>query len=83
MDERQVEALVARLPRDRTIVIYCACPNEVSAAVLAKRLRQHDFEDVLPLRGGLEAWRAAGHPLVALGPAAAVAPPPKGNTIAA
>ncbi|UYC10421.1 VTT domain-containing protein [Xanthomonas sp. CFBP 8445] len=83
VDERQVEALVARLPRDRTIVIYCACPNEVSAAVLAKRLRQHDFEDVLPLRGGLEAWRAAGHPLVALGPAAAVAPPPKGNTIAA
>ncbi|MRG99714.1 hypothetical protein GIY21_05345 [Xanthomonas sontii] len=83
VDDRQVDALVARLPRDRRIVIYCACPNEVSAAILAKRLRQHAFEDVLPLRGGLDAWRAAGHPLVALDAAAAVAPPPKGDTIAA
>ncbi|MCW0410876.1 DedA family protein/thiosulfate sulfurtransferase GlpE [Xanthomonas sacchari] len=83
VDDRQVDALVARLPRDRRIVIYCACPNEVSAAILAKRLRQHDFEDVLPLRGGLDAWRAAGHTLVALDAAAAVAPPPKGDTIAA
>ncbi|MCW0422102.1 DedA family protein/thiosulfate sulfurtransferase GlpE [Xanthomonas sacchari] len=83
VDDRQVDALVARLPRDRRIVIYCACPNEVSAAILAKRLRQHAFEDVLPLRGGLDAWRAAGHPLVVLDAAAAVAPPPKGDTIAA
>ncbi|AJC48010.1 DedA family protein/thiosulfate sulfurtransferase GlpE [Xanthomonas sacchari] len=83
VDDRQVDALVARLPRDRRIVIYCACPNEVSAAILAKRLRQHAFEGVLPLRGGLDAWRAAGHPLVALDAAAAVAPPPKGDTIAA
>ncbi|MCW0447692.1 DedA family protein/thiosulfate sulfurtransferase GlpE [Xanthomonas sacchari] len=83
VDDRQVDALVARLPRDRRIVIYCACPNEVSAAILAKRLRQHAFEDVLPLRGGLDAWRAAGHPLAALDAAAAVAPPPKGDTIVA
>ncbi|MDY4340341.1 DedA family protein/thiosulfate sulfurtransferase GlpE [Xanthomonas sp. LF07-6] len=83
VDDRQVDALVARLPRDRRIVIYCACPNEVSAAILAKRLRQHAFESVLPLRGGLDAWRAAGHPLVAVDAAAAVAPPPKGDAIAA
>lgn len=83
VDDRHVEAIVAMLPRGRRIVIYCACPNEVSAAVLAKRLRQRDFEDVLPLRGGLEAWRAAGHPVIALDADAPAAPPFPGNRIAA
>ena len=46
-----------------TVVIYCSCPNEISAAVLAKRLRKLGFADVRPLRGGIDAWREAGHPV--------------------
>ncbi|MBN6152184.1 DedA family protein/thiosulfate sulfurtransferase GlpE [Xanthomonas sp. AmX2] len=66
VDDRRIDDIVQALPRDRKIVIYCACPNEVSAAVLAMRLRQHHYDDVVPLRGGLEAWRAAGYAVMTL-----------------
>ena len=43
------------------MVIYCACPNEYTAAKLAKALVQHGFKRVRPLQGGIDAWIAAGH----------------------
>lgn len=46
-------------PRDE-VVVYCDCPNEVSAAVLARELQRRGFRRVRPLAGGFEAWRAAG-----------------------
>jgi rhodanese-related sulfurtransferase len=49
------------LPRDRDIVLYCTCPNEASAAQVAKLLMTHGFKRVRPLHGGLDAWIAAGH----------------------
>jgi membrane protein DedA with SNARE-associated domain/rhodanese-related sulfurtransferase len=51
------------LPPDREVVLYCACPNEVSAAKVAKQLKAAGFRRVRPLAGGIEAWRAAGYPL--------------------
>ncbi|WP_454831488.1 DedA family protein/thiosulfate sulfurtransferase GlpE [Pseudoxanthomonas wuyuanensis] len=59
-DERKLEGILQTYPRQQKIVIYCACPDEVSAAWMAARLREHRFIDVLPLRGGIDAWRAAG-----------------------
>jgi membrane protein DedA with SNARE-associated domain/rhodanese-related sulfurtransferase len=49
------------LPRDRDIVLYCSCPNEASAARVAKTLMSHGFTRVRPLAGGLDAWIAAGY----------------------
>ncbi len=60
------EAHVADLPRDREIILYCSCPNEASAAQVAKLLMNHGFVRVRPLLGGLEAWIAAGLPVEAL-----------------
>jgi membrane protein DedA with SNARE-associated domain/rhodanese-related sulfurtransferase len=54
---RQLE----QLPRDREIVLYCTCPNEASAAQVAKVLLNHGFRHVRPLQGGLDAWIAAGY----------------------
>jgi membrane protein DedA with SNARE-associated domain/rhodanese-related sulfurtransferase len=51
------------LPPDREVELYCACPNEVSAAKVAKQLKAAGFRRVRPLAGGIEAWRAAGYPL--------------------
>lgn len=48
------------------VVVYCACPNEYTAARLAKALMQHGFERVRPLRGGIEAWKEAGFPVEAV-----------------
>jgi membrane protein DedA with SNARE-associated domain/rhodanese-related sulfurtransferase len=57
------ESHVKELPRDREIILYCACPNEASAAQVAKLLIDAGFMRVRPLLGGLEAWIAAGHPV--------------------
>jgi membrane protein DedA with SNARE-associated domain/rhodanese-related sulfurtransferase len=57
----QVGAHVRDLPRDRDIVLYCTCPNEASAARVAKLLINHGFTRVRPLLGGLDAWIAAGY----------------------
>jgi membrane protein DedA with SNARE-associated domain/rhodanese-related sulfurtransferase len=54
---------LAALPRDGEIVLYCTCPNEASAASVARALMDRGFTRVRPLQGGLESWRAAGHPV--------------------
>jgi rhodanese-related sulfurtransferase len=53
----------ASLPRDRELVLYCNCPNEVSAALAAKVLAGHGFTRVRALAGGLDGWEAAGRPI--------------------
>jgi membrane protein DedA with SNARE-associated domain/rhodanese-related sulfurtransferase len=52
------------LPRDREIILYCACPSEASAARVARILMNQGFKKVRPLHGGLEAWVAAGYAVV-------------------
>jgi membrane protein DedA with SNARE-associated domain/rhodanese-related sulfurtransferase len=54
---------------DSTIVVYCDCPNDASAAVMARKLKAMGFKHVRPLAGGITAWRAQGFP-VEQGPAA-------------
>jgi membrane protein DedA with SNARE-associated domain/rhodanese-related sulfurtransferase len=52
------EALFSELPRDRPIIVYCSCPNEASAARVARQMIDHGFATVRPLVGGLDAWNA-------------------------
>ena len=42
------------------VVVYCACPNEATAARVAKRLMAMGFHPVRPLAGGIHAWLDAG-----------------------
>ncbi|KWZ48960.1 hypothetical protein WS73_11060 [Burkholderia savannae] len=65
-DERNLRDIVARYPATQKFVIYCSCPNEVSAALMAQRLKQAGFADALALRGGLDAWRDTGRQLIEL-----------------
>ena len=50
-------------PRDRDIVLYCACPNEASARRGAQMLLAKGYRRVRPLAGGIDAWTSAGHPV--------------------
>jgi membrane protein DedA with SNARE-associated domain/rhodanese-related sulfurtransferase len=45
------------------VIVYCDCPNEASAALLALELRRRGFKKVRPLAGGFEAWVASGFPV--------------------
>ncbi|KVF77301.1 DedA family protein/thiosulfate sulfurtransferase GlpE [Burkholderia diffusa] len=65
-DERHIEDIVARYPFSQKFVVYCSCPNEVTAALMAKRLLDAGFTDAMPLRGGLDAWRDTGRQLTSL-----------------
>ena len=57
---REIGARAAELARDREIVVYCNCPNEVSAAQAAATLIAQGLVRARPLAGGLDAWVAAG-----------------------
>jgi rhodanese-related sulfurtransferase len=65
---------VKDLPRDRDIILYCACPSEASAARVARILMNHGFKKVRPLHGGLDAWLAAGYAVVRIAAPEAIQP---------
>jgi membrane protein DedA with SNARE-associated domain/rhodanese-related sulfurtransferase len=52
----QPEHLMASLDRDRHIVVYCSCPNDVTAAEVAQQFMANGFHRARPLKGGLDAW---------------------------
>ncbi|HWU98121.1 MAG TPA: DedA family protein/thiosulfate sulfurtransferase GlpE [Oxalicibacterium sp.] len=56
-----LSALVINPETNSEVIIYCACPNEASAARLAKKLMQRGYTRVRPLTGGIDAWLAAGY----------------------
>jgi membrane protein DedA with SNARE-associated domain/rhodanese-related sulfurtransferase len=43
------------------VIVYCACPNEASAAAVARNLMRAGFTRVRPLAGGIDAWVARGY----------------------
>ena len=54
---------MARLPhdaRERTIITFCTCPNEASAALLAERLIKAGYSRVRVLVGGADALTVLG-----------------------
>lgn len=47
------------LDKNHHIIVYCSCPNDVTAAHVAKELISHGYTRARPLHGGLDAWNAA------------------------
>jgi membrane protein DedA with SNARE-associated domain/rhodanese-related sulfurtransferase len=60
-DLRGVDQDLQQVSIEQEIVIYCSCPNEVSAAKAAKGLIMLGYRRVRPLLGGLDAWADAGY----------------------
>jgi len=59
----EIEHRHHEIPRDRDIVLYCTCPNEVSSARTAFLLKKKGIHRVRPLEGGLDAWRERKFPV--------------------
>ena len=64
MGDELAPELIAH-PKEALIVVYCACPNDASAVIAARKLLERGFRDVRPLAGGIDAWTAAGRALEA------------------
>jgi membrane protein DedA with SNARE-associated domain/rhodanese-related sulfurtransferase len=52
------QGFMAGLDKDKHIVVYCSCPNDVTAAQVAKQFLENGFHRARPLLGGLDAWKA-------------------------
>jgi membrane protein DedA with SNARE-associated domain/rhodanese-related sulfurtransferase len=63
VDEKTVEIRIPDEHSNREVILYCACPNEASAARIAKLLKARGFTRVRPLAGGIDAWTKAGYEL--------------------
>jgi membrane protein DedA with SNARE-associated domain/rhodanese-related sulfurtransferase len=63
IDAADLEEASAVIPRDREIVLFCACPNEATAARAALMLRSKGITRIRPLAEGYEGWRSRGFPL--------------------
>jgi rhodanese-related sulfurtransferase len=51
------------IPRDRELVIYCACPNDETSTRAAQTLLAAGFKRVRILKGGWQAWQKLGGPV--------------------
>ena len=60
-DPAKVDAWVGELPSERDVIVYCVYGHEVGRAT-AMRLRAAGLK-ARYLRGGIDGWKAAGHPL--------------------
>ena len=52
------EALLAR-----DIVVYCICPDEMTAREISQRMHRKGFKRIRALKGGLDAWQRRGYPM--------------------
>lgn len=63
VDAAELEEASEVIPRDREIVLFCACPNEVTAARLALLLRSKGITQIRPLAEGYDGWVKRGYPM--------------------
>jgi membrane protein DedA with SNARE-associated domain/rhodanese-related sulfurtransferase len=56
----RLDSGTATVPFDAEVIVYCACPNEASAARIAQQLIRMGCIRVRPLTGGIFAWKDAG-----------------------
>jgi rhodanese-related sulfurtransferase len=61
MPESEMVKMVATLPTDRTLVLYCTCPDEKTSLRAARTLVDlFHLNNVVVLKGGLDAYASAG-----------------------
>ena len=61
VDPKNMRVDLLAIEPESEVIVYCACPNEASAALVAKHLMQAGFKRVRPLAGGIEAWVERGY----------------------
>lgn len=61
VSDQTLEQEFGGLTPEGEVIVYCACPNEASAAIIAKKLLALGYTHVRPLKGGIDAWIAAGY----------------------
>lgn len=63
MPEAELAARAKRLPKNRSLVVYCYCDAEEASRRVAFDLRMRGFQVASVLEGGYRAWLDAGLPV--------------------
>jgi membrane protein DedA with SNARE-associated domain/rhodanese-related sulfurtransferase len=66
MTPEELEQRHHEIQRNQDVILFCACPNEATAAKMALLLRSKGITRVRPLLGGIDAWREKDFPMEAL-----------------
>ena len=60
----EFQSNLSSLAKDQEIVFYCAWDGEASAAGQAEKYINDGYTHVTVLKGGVDAWKEAGFPIV-------------------
>lgn len=60
VDENSLSDIADKYAKHNEVIIYCSCPNEITAAKYAEKLRKAGLKRIRPLLGGLDAWAESG-----------------------
>jgi rhodanese-related sulfurtransferase len=61
MPEAEIDQMAGKLPTDRTVVLYCTCPDEKTSLRAARTLAGvYHLTNLVVLKGGMLAYRNAG-----------------------
>jgi rhodanese-related sulfurtransferase len=61
MPESEIDKVAGTLPTDRTLVLYCTCPDEKTSLRAARTLAEvYHLDNLVVLKGGMLAYRSAG-----------------------
>ena len=63
MTAEELEQRHHEIPRHQDVILFCACPNEATAAKMALMLRSKGITRGRALAGGIDAWREKDFPL--------------------
>jgi rhodanese-related sulfurtransferase len=52
----EIDARQKEIPRNREVILYCACPAEQTSNAAAVKLLNNGYKKVFALKGGWKAW---------------------------
>jgi rhodanese-related sulfurtransferase len=61
---KDIQANPNLIPHDQDAFVYCTCPSDETSRTILRRALALNFSRLKILKGGLEAWRAEGFPVV-------------------
>lgn len=61
---KEVLANPSLIPKETDVVVYCTCPGDKTSFEILRKAQMIDYSRIKLLRGGLDAWKAHGYPVV-------------------
>jgi membrane protein DedA with SNARE-associated domain/rhodanese-related sulfurtransferase len=65
LSEDEIDTFIIPFPKGE-VILYCSCPNDISSAGVAARLKRKGVKSIRPLQGGFPNWMGLGLPVEVL-----------------